>query len=153
MEPCPQHIPPQTSKQAKAAYKKHGFRLSTRDLREIERAEELQRRADRIKEQECRKKLAQKRKAEKEQREREARVKSGIGLATQLAGYNHSQVRMKNGMESFLRKGAVREGAGKDIGEKLKGAMDVLLEEEEEKWWWSATSMIMAPEVFVTLFK
>ena len=133
MEPRPQHVPPQTSKQAKAAYKKHGFRLSTRDLREIERAEELQRRADRIKEQECRKKLAQKRKAEKEQREREARVKSGIGLATQLAGYNHSQVRMKNGMESFLRKGAVREGAGKDIGEKLKGAMDVLLEEEEEK--------------------
>jgi hypothetical protein len=133
MEPRPQHIPPQTSKQAKAAYKKHGFRLSTRDLREIERAEELQRRADRIKEQECRKKLAQKRKAEKEQREREARARSGIGLATQLAGYNHSQVRMKNGMESFLRKGAVREGAGKDIGEKPKGGMDVLLEEEEEK--------------------
>ncbi|XTI85340.1 hypothetical protein V2W45_241282 [Cenococcum geophilum] len=118
MEPRPQHILPQTSKQAKAAYKKHGFRLSTRDMREIERAEELQRRADRIKEQERRKKLTQKRKAEKEQREREARAKSGIGLATQLAGYNHSQVRMKNGMESFLRKGTVREGA-----------MDVLLEE------------------------
>lgn len=133
MEPRPQHIPPQTSKQAKAAYKKHGFRLSARDLREIERAEELQRRADHIKEQERRKKLTQKRKAEKEQREREARAKSGIGLATQLAGYNHSQVRMKNGMESFLRKGTVREGAGKDIGEKPKGVTDVLLEEEGEK--------------------
>ena len=133
MEPRPQHIPPQTSKQAKAAYKKHGSRLSTRDLREIERAEELQRRADRIKEQERRKKLAQKRKAEKEQREREARAKSGIGLATQLAGYSHSQVGMKNGMESFLRRGTMREGAGKDIGEKPKGAMDVLLEEEGEK--------------------
>lgn len=133
MEPRPQHIPPQTSKQAKAAYKKHGFRLSTRDLREIERAEELQRRADRIKEQERRKKLTQKRKAEKEQREREARAKSGIGLATQLAGYNHSQVRMKNGMESFLRKGTVREGTEKDIGERPRGAMDALLEEEGEK--------------------
>lgn len=133
MIPRPAHIPPQTSKQAKAAYKKHGFRLSVRDIREIERAEELQRRADRIKEQERRKKLAQKRKAEKEQRDRETRAKLGVGLATQLAGYSHSQHRMKNGMESFLKMGRVGDRSREGVAEKARGAMEVLSDEKEKE--------------------
>lgn len=116
MEPRPAKIPPQTAKQAKAAFKKYGPRLSVRELREIERGEELQRRADRIKEQERRKKAAQKKRAEKEQKDREARATLGMGLATQLAGYSLTQKKMKAGMENFL--GLVRQGPGKAVNSR-----------------------------------
>jgi hypothetical protein len=36
-------------------------------------------------------------------------------------------------MESFLRRGIVWERAGKDIREKLKGAINILLKKEGEK--------------------
>ena len=71
---------PQTSKQAKRAYQKSsGVRqLSERELRQIERAAELQERAARIRDREARRKLNLQKREEKLQKEREARTKAGI---------------------------------------------------------------------------
>ena len=100
---------PQTIRQAKAEYKKAGagtVRLSATEKRRLERQVELDRRAQRIQYRERQRKLQQKRKHEHEQQERQARAilseTAGIGLATQLAGFNHTQVQMKRGMEAFL---------------------------------------------------
>ena len=95
---------PQTIRQAKAEYKKTGgtVRLSDAETRRLERQVELDRRAQRIQYREHQRKLQQKRKLEQEEREREMLCETGIGLATQLAGFNHTQVQMKRGMEAFL---------------------------------------------------
>ena len=100
---------PQTIRQAKAEYKKAGagtVRLSATEKRRLERQVELDRRAQRIQYRERQRKLQHKRKHEHEQQERQARAilseTAGIGLATQLAGFNHTQVQMKRGMEAFL---------------------------------------------------
>jgi len=102
----PTRTAPQTLRQAKAAYKQQqGPRLSEHEQRQIDRGAELLRRAERAKEQERRKKENQRRREEKERKERKARTSIGIGLATQLAGYSHTQVAMKKGMETFLGMG------------------------------------------------
>ena len=73
------HRPPQTLKQAKRAFLKSGasHHLSEVEKRHLERAAELQKRADRIRDKEKRRKVNQKKKDEKSEREREARRKSG----------------------------------------------------------------------------
>ena len=95
---------PQTIRQAKAEYKKSGgtVRLSDSERRRLERQAELDRRAQRIQYREDQKKLQHRRKMEQEQQEREKLCENGIGLATQLAGFNHTQAQMKRGMETFL---------------------------------------------------
>jgi hypothetical protein len=97
-------IPPQTLRQAKAAYKKqHGSRVTSTQARRLERASELERRAERLKQAEIKRKAAQRRKVEKELQEREERKRAGgHGLATQCIGYSHSQAAMRRGMEGFL---------------------------------------------------
>lgn len=106
---------PQTIRQAKAEYKKSGgaVRLSDADRRRLERQVELDRRAQRIQYRENQKKLQHTRKLEQEQLEREKLCENGIGLATQLAGFNHTQAQMKRGMETFLgiSKGAKNKSA------------------------------------------
>lgn len=73
------HYRPQTSKQAKKAYRKSGatVRLSASELAVIERRAVLQERADRIKERELRRKANIRRKEERNQRERDAKVRMG----------------------------------------------------------------------------
>ena len=95
---------PQTIRQAKAEYKKSGgtVRLSDSERRRLERQVELDRRAQRLQYRENQKKLQQRRKLEQEQQAREKLCENGIGLATQLAGFNHTQAQMKRGMEAFL---------------------------------------------------
>ena len=105
---------PQTIRQAKAAYKKSGgsVRLTEAEKRRLERQIELDRRAERIQYRENQKKIQQKRRTEQEQQERESLLESGIGLATQLVGFDHTQAQMKKGMEAFLgiskTKGTIR---------------------------------------------
>lgn len=119
---------PQTLRQAKAAYKKQGPRLSERERRQIERGAELLRRAERAKEQERRRKDYQRRREDRERKEREARRSVGIGLATQLAGYSHTQTAMKRGMERFL-------GVGRTRGEGAEGEDEEGTELEEDELW------------------
>ena len=72
-------IKPQTSRQAKKAYRAaSGPRFSDSELRKLERAGELRERAERIREKETRRQLNKKKKAEKEQKEKEAKKKQGI---------------------------------------------------------------------------
>ncbi|KAF2090082.1 hypothetical protein K490DRAFT_62960 [Saccharata proteae CBS 121410] len=114
----------QTIKQAKAAYKKHGPQMSVKERKQLERAAELDRRAERIKEQERKRRDAQKKRQEKEEKERKARESLGLGMATQLAGFNHTQKRLKGAMESFLGFGRKKTDADD------KGKADAQLHEE-----------------------
>jgi hypothetical protein len=93
-----------TSRQAKADFRKHGPRVSDAELRKIERRDELEARANRLKELEKKRKLSKRKREEKDEREQDAKRRMGIGVATQLAGFSHSQKRMKSGMETFLGK-------------------------------------------------
>lgn len=114
----PVHL--QTSKEAKASYKKTNNgtpRLNERQRKQLARDLVLQDRADKERERESRRQWAIKQKAKREEQERSLRQQQGIGLATQLAGYSHTQKRMKSAMEGFLRNGPVskiREGAATD---------------------------------------
>jgi hypothetical protein len=93
-----------TSHQAKADFRKHGPRVSDAELKKMERRDELEARADRLKELEKKRKQSKRKREEREGKERDAKRRMGIGLATQLAGFSHTQKRMKSGMETFLGK-------------------------------------------------
>ena len=92
----------QTSKEAQREYKKNGARIPEGQLRQLERAVVLDERAARHREQEQRKRIAKQKREEKDRKEKAARKQLGVGLATQLAGYSHTQANMKSGMEAFL---------------------------------------------------
>ncbi|KAF2755357.1 hypothetical protein EJ05DRAFT_502825 [Pseudovirgaria hyperparasitica] len=136
----------QTLKQAKAAYKAHGPRISSHEARLAERNAELEARAQRIREAERRRRVLGRQRAEKERRERELREREGVGLATQLVGFSHSQRAMKSGMEGWVRRGGgggggdggddgcKREsGSGSGSGSKSEGEKKGRGEEEEEE--------------------
>ena len=72
------HVPAQTIKQAKADYKKNGPRLSSQQERQLKRSAELFERAQKIKEQEQRKKIAKEKRVRKEEKDRELRRRSGL---------------------------------------------------------------------------
>ena len=75
--PIPQK--PQTLRQAKKAYQKaSGPRISDAERRRLKRAEQLQERADRIKEKDKQKRINRKKKEEKEQKERDTRRRMGL---------------------------------------------------------------------------
>ncbi|KAK8215840.1 hypothetical protein IWZ01DRAFT_180024 [Phyllosticta capitalensis] len=103
----------QTLKQAKASYKKHGPRISDKEQRQLQRGMELDRRAEEYKERERRRKEAMKKRKEREEKEKEIRSRMGVGLATQLAGFNHTQKQLKGAMESFLGLGK-KQSVGND---------------------------------------
>lgn len=94
----------QTSHQAKAEYRKNGGRPSESQTRRLERSAARDREAEEGKKKEKRKKEAKKRREEKERKEKEARLKNGIGYATQACGYNFTQHRQKNWFRSYLQK-------------------------------------------------
>ncbi|KAJ9636374.1 hypothetical protein H2199_008049 [Coniosporium tulheliwenetii] len=106
--------PPQTLRRAKAAYKKGHSTLSEAEAKRIERLEELERRACRAKLSEQRRKEAERKRLEKEEKERQARRQLGVGLATQLAGYSHTQREEEEGDEG------AEEPGGKVVVKKVK---------------------------------
>jgi hypothetical protein len=89
-----------TSKRAKASFKKNGPRLPEHEMRSIERGAILDRRAEELKARDAKRKRARDKLRAKEAREREGRRKVGLGLATQLVGFSHSQRGMKVGFSS-----------------------------------------------------
>jgi len=90
-----------TSTRAKASFKKNGPRIPKHEMRRIERGATLDRRAEELKEREVKKKRAREKQRFREAREREGRAKMGLGLATQLVGFSHSQRGMKVGFVLF----------------------------------------------------
>lgn len=108
----------QTSTEVKRLHKKNGLGLPGRQQRQLERAAELEQRAMRAREQEERRKAAKKKREERERKEHEARKEMGVGVATQLIGYSHTQAQLKSGMETFLGLKRRRE-------EEIKREMEV----------------------------
>jgi hypothetical protein len=92
----------QTSTEAKKAYKKNGPTISENTHKQLQRGHELEQRAEREREAEKRRKLAKEKRIEREQKEEQIRKQAGVGLATQLIGYSHTQAHLKKGMEAFL---------------------------------------------------
>jgi hypothetical protein len=92
----------QTSTEAKKAYKKNGPTISDSTHKQLQRGHELEQRAEREREAEKRRKLAKEKRIEREQKEDQIRKQIGVGLATQLIGYSHTQAHLKKGMEAFL---------------------------------------------------
>jgi hypothetical protein len=132
--------PAQTLKQAKTAYKrKHGPGLTSREQRQLQRAVELERRAERIRAQDQRRKAAAKLKQEREAKEREERRKGNIAfgqqsLATQTVGWSLSQKEMRRGMESWvgLKVGQQREKERKDENGTKEAEMKTLVNTDKE---------------------
>ncbi|KAK7541398.1 hypothetical protein IWX49DRAFT_557225 [Phyllosticta citricarpa] len=130
----------QTLKQAKADYKKYGPRVSEREQRQLERGIELERRAEEIKERERRRKDAAKKRREKEERDKETRSRMGVGIATQLAGFNHTQKQLKGAMENFLGLGKkqqaqpVCDSNAADASAEAMLEYDGMLDGDEDYW-------------------
>ena len=134
MPPTPYRIA-QTSTELKKQHKKHGPRLNERQQKQLERDFELEQRATRAREAEDRRKAAKKKREEREAKEEKARQQIGVGLATQLVGYSHTQAQLKNGMEAFLglKKKKDEEKRKKDL--ELTKKMEEMVEEIEKEPW------------------
>lgn len=117
---------PMTTRQVKYQFKKRGQQFSEDEKRKLERAHERDLRAESLKQQEERRKLAKKKREEKERKEREIRRQQGLGLATQMAGYNHTQLKTKSVMESWLGVKKVKE-------EEKKSEIEMKLEAEQQE--------------------
>ncbi|KNG44074.1 atp-dependent dna helicase pif1-like [Stemphylium lycopersici] len=134
MPPPPRRIA-QTSTELKKQYKKNGPRLNERQQKQLERESELEQRAARAREAEERRKFAKKKREEKEAKEAAARKQIGVGLATQMIGYSHTQAQLKNGMEAFLglKKKKDDEKRRKDL--ELTRKMEEIVENMEKEPW------------------
>lgn len=97
----PKHIA-QTSTEVKKAYKQNGPAISERTHKQLQRGYDLEQRATREREAEQRRKLLKEKRIERERKEEHIRKQIGVGLATQLIGYSHTQAHLKKGMEAFL---------------------------------------------------
>jgi len=93
---------PKTLRQAKADYKRYHHQITPAEQRRTERAIELDRRAEAIRQRDARRRFGVKKREELEEKETKAMRSRGIGLATQLAGNSGTQLKMKMGMESFV---------------------------------------------------
>lgn len=126
----PKHIA-QTSTEAKKAYKKNGPVISERTHKQLQRGYELEQRAEREREAENRRKLAKEKRVEREWKEEQIRKQMGVGLATQLIGYSHTQAHLKKGMEAFLginKKKEEQELRGKEEEKKREDELAKKLE-------------------------
>lgn len=132
MAPTSLHIA-QTSSEAKKKHKQNGLGLPARQQKRLERAHELDIRATRLREAEARRKAAKKKRETKVEKEKDMREHLGIGLATQLIGYSHTQAQLKNGMEAFLglKKRTEVEQRRRDMGRSNK-LEDIACEIEKE---------------------
>ncbi|KAF2748333.1 hypothetical protein M011DRAFT_466740 [Sporormia fimetaria CBS 119925] len=118
----------QTTKEVKKEHKKNRYGISDNQLRVLQRDALLDERAKRFREQEERKRAAKKKREAKERKEMEARRQLGVGLATQLVGYSHTQAQLKKGMESFLgfKKRKPEDNHNVDVQKKLQQAVEVV---------------------------
>lgn len=125
----------QTSTEVKKQYKKNGVVVPPQKLKQLERGLELDLRATRCRESEERRKAAKKKRVERDAKEERARQQIGIGLATQMVGYSHTQAQLKNGMEAFLgvkkRQDEEKRLKEIEITEKLEA---IALIVEKEPW-------------------
>jgi hypothetical protein len=112
-----------TTRQAKADFRKHGPRISDTELRKMERRDELEARAERVRELEKKRKQSKRKREEKEERGRDAKQRMGIGLATQLAGFSHTQKRMKTGMEAFVGKAKAQSNGKENVDHGTCGSV------------------------------
>jgi hypothetical protein len=120
----PTSYPPLKGRQVQAAHKKSGgqYRLSAIELRELERAAELERRAKHIRDKEQRKRLNQQKRAEKERQKREAHrqklVEDGKNGKMFLGPTQHPRSQFR--MERFVqRHGAMQQTTKLDQNSKL----------------------------------
>lgn len=118
MPPLTDRKRPQTLRQAKKAYQKSGSRLSASELRQIERAAELQERAARMREREHKRKDNLKKKAEKLEKESGMRRRMGITSPVKGDYVGPSQLRLGDYLGAGLKR--KRE----DEGYKAKEAMN-----------------------------
>lgn len=137
--PPPDMPPPlriaQTTSEVKKLHKQNGPRLAERQMRQLERGHELDVRAARMREAEERKKAAKKKREEKEEKERAARRQMGVGLATQLIGYSHTQAQLKNGMEAFLGLKRRKEEEQRRRQAELTKTLEAIAQEVEKEPW------------------
>lgn len=133
------HAPPYrtalTSTEVKKQYKKNAQNISARQQKQLERASELDERAAKCRDAEERRKAAKKKREQREDKEERARRQIGVGLATQMIGYSHTQAQLKNGMEAFLgvSKRKQEEQRKKDF-EFIKRLEVIAQEVEKEPW-------------------
>ncbi|KAF2013912.1 hypothetical protein BU24DRAFT_249618 [Aaosphaeria arxii CBS 175.79] len=127
----------QTSKEAQKEYKKksHGTYIPQGQMRQLERGVVLDERAAKYREQERRKRLAKQKREEKERKEQAIRKQLGVGLATQLIGYSHTQARMKSGMEAFLGFRKKKEEEEKEKERETNKQLEDLAEELDKEPW------------------
>lgn len=125
----------QTSTEVKKLYKQNGSVCSERQQRQLERAADLERRAWSIREREERGKANKKKREEKEMKEAALRRTKGVGLATQLIGYSHTQARLKKGMEAFLgyQKKSEQDQKKKEL--EVANQLEAVVEEAAKEPW------------------
>jgi hypothetical protein len=125
----------QTTTEVKNQHKKNGPQIPAHQLKQLERGLELDERAARLRDKEESRKAAKKRREDKEEKEKAARKQTGVGLATQLIGYSHTQAQLKNGMEAFLgvkrRKDEEKRKHDLELTKKLEA---IAQEVEKEPW-------------------
>ncbi|KAB2102262.1 hypothetical protein AG0111_0g9597 [Alternaria gaisen] len=134
MAPTPHRIA-QTSTELKKLAKKNGPRLNERQQKQLEREAELEQRAARARKAEESRKAAKKKREEKEAKEARARQQIGVGLATQLAGYSHTQAQLKNGMEAFLGLSRKKEEEKRKKNLELTKKLEKIAEQMEKEPW------------------
>jgi hypothetical protein len=133
--------PAQTTSEVKKQYRQHGAGLTTQQRAHLLRGHELDERAARHREAEARRRAAKDKRAERLRKEEAARQQIGIGLATQLVGYSHTQAQLKSGMEAFLgvkkKKDEEKKAREKEMARILgvgMGADEVEVDSEVEAW-------------------
>ncbi|KAF1837152.1 hypothetical protein BDW02DRAFT_566401 [Decorospora gaudefroyi] len=133
MPPTPYRIA-QTSTELKKQHRKNGSRLNERQQKQLDRDVELQQRATHAREAEARRKAAKKKREKREAKEARARKQMGIGLATQLIGFSHTQAQLKNGMEAFLGLKRSDEEKKKKETELARKQEEIAEQMEKEPW-------------------
>ncbi|KAF2852463.1 hypothetical protein T440DRAFT_488033 [Plenodomus tracheiphilus IPT5] len=125
----------QTSTEVKKQYKKNTTALPARQQKQLERGLELDQRAARLRESEQKRKAAKKKRGEKDAKEERARQQMGVGLATQMIGYSHTQAQLKNGMEAFLGVNKRRDEDKRKKESKLTKKLEAIAQEIEKEPW------------------
>jgi hypothetical protein len=134
MPPNPLRIA-QTTTEVKKQHKKNGPQIPAHQLKLLERGLELDERAARLRDNEERRKAAKKKREEKEEKEKAARRQTGVGLATQLIGYSHTQAQLKNGMEAFLGVKRRRDEEERKRELELTKKLEAIAQEVEKEPW------------------
>jgi hypothetical protein len=125
----------QTTSEVKKQHKQNGPRLPERQLKQLERGHELDVRAARLRDAEKSRRAAKKKREEREEKERAARKQMGVGLATQLIGYSHTQAQLKNGMEAFLGLKRRNEDEQRRRDRELTKKLEAIAQTVEKEPW------------------